>query len=74
MQEVEALVVGKQRIGAMLEQQVDDVVVASFRGPQDWRCNGVSSFRIDRGAVLDEEVAQSVVIVNCSPLLGYPSA
>lgn len=33
VQQVEALVVGEQRVRAMLEQQVDDVVIAALRSP-----------------------------------------
>jgi len=33
MQEVEALVIGDEGIGAVFEKEVDNVIVASFRGP-----------------------------------------
>lgn len=33
VQEVKALVVGDEGVGAVLEQQMDDVIVAAFRGP-----------------------------------------
>lgn len=33
MQEIEALVVGEKRVGAMIEKEVDDVVVAALSCP-----------------------------------------
>lgn len=68
VQQVEALVVGEQRVGAMVEEQVDDVVVAALRGPEDGRRNGVAALCVDRGAGLDEEVAEGVVVVDGRPL------
>lgn len=53
MEEVEALVVGKQRVCAVFEQEVDDVVVTSLGCPEDGCCDGVPSFGIDVCAALD---------------------
>lgn len=52
----------------MVKQQVYDVVIAAFRSPQDWCCAGFAAFRIDRCAGLDEEMAESIVIVDGRPL------
>jgi hypothetical protein len=68
VEEVEALVVGNERVGAVLEQQVDDVVVAAFGGPEDGSGYGIAALCVDVGTGLDEEVAQGVVVVNRSPL------
>lgn len=68
MEEVEALVVGEERIGAVVEQEVYDVVVAALCGPEDGCCDGVSAFCVDGGAGLNEEVAEGVVVVDCCPL------
>lgn len=68
VEQVEALVVGEERIGAMVEEQVDDVVVAALRSPEYWCCDGVAAFCVDRDAGLDEEMAQGVVVVDGCPL------
>ena len=68
VQQVEALVVGEERIGAVLEQQVDDVVVAAFGGPEDGRGDGIAAFGVEGRAGLDEEVAQGIVVVDGRPL------
>lgn len=68
VQQIEALVVGEQRVGAMLEQQVDDVVVAALRGPEHGGGYGVAAFGVDGGARLDQEVAEGVVVVDGRPL------
>lgn len=68
VQEVEALVVSEQRVGTVLKQEVYDVVVASLSGPEDWRCDSVSSFGVDVCAALYQEMTQGVVIVDGGPL------
>lgn len=68
MQEVEALIIGEERVGAVFEKQVDDVVVASFRSPEDWCSNSIAALRVDVGAALDKEMAERIVVVNCGPL------
>ena len=68
MQQIEPLVVCEQRIGTMLKEEVHDVVVAPFRSPQYRSCNGITTFRVHVGAVLEEEVAESIVVVNGGPL------
>ena len=68
MEQVEALVVGEERVGAMLEEEIDDIVVTSFRGPEYWCCDCISTLCVDVCAALDEEVAEGVVVVDCCPL------
>jgi hypothetical protein len=68
VQQVEALVVGEERVGAVVEEEVHDVVVAAFGSPQDGCCDGVSAFCVDGRASLDKEVAEGVVVVDCRPL------
>ena len=68
VEQVEALVVGEERIGTMIEEQVDNVVVAALRSPENWCCDGVAAFCVDGGAGLDEEMAEGVVVVDCCPL------
>lgn len=68
MQEVEALVVGKERVGAVVEEKVNDVVVAALRGPEDGCCDSIAALCVDGCAGCDEEVAEGVVIVDSSPL------
>lgn len=68
MQQIEALVVGEERVGAVVEQQVDDIVVASFGGPEDRRGYGIAAFCVEGSASLDEEVTESVVVVDSGPL------
>jgi hypothetical protein len=63
------LVIGEERVGAVVEEEVDNVVVASFRGPEDGCCYSVAAFCVDGGAGLDEEVAEGVVVVDCCPLV-----
>jgi hypothetical protein len=65
------LVVGEQRIGAVVEEEVHDVVVASLCSPQHGCCNGIAAFCVDGCAGLDEEVAEGVVVVDCRPLSLY---
>jgi hypothetical protein len=71
VQQVEALVVGEQRVGAMVEQQVDNVIVAALRGPEDGCRDGIAALSIDGCAGLDEEVAERVVVVDGRPLSLY---
>jgi hypothetical protein len=71
VQEVEALVVGEQRVGAVVEQQVDDVVVAALSSPEDGCRDGIAALCVDGCAGLDEEVAERVVVVDGGPLLTY---
>ena len=68
VQEVEALVVGEERVGAVVEEEVDDVVVAAFGGPEDGGCDGITALGVDGSARLDEEVAEGVVVVDGRPL------
>lgn len=68
MQEVEALVVGEKGVGAVVQEQVHDVVVAAFGGPEHGGCDGISAFCIYGGAGLDQEMAEGVVVVDCCPL------
>ena len=68
VQEIEALIVGEQRVRAMLKQEVYDVIVASLSGPEDGCCDSVSSFSVDVCAALYQEMAQGVVVVDRGPL------
>src|SRR5262245_55530050 len=68
MEEIEALVVGQEGIGAVLEEQVDDVGMAFLRGPEDGGCHCVAAFGVDVGAGLDEEMAECIMVVDCGPL------
>jgi hypothetical protein len=68
MQQVEALVVGEERVGAVVEEEIHDVVVAALCSPEHGSRNGISAFRIDGRAGLDEKVAESVVVVDGRPL------
>jgi hypothetical protein len=69
VQEIEALVVGEERVGAVVEEKIDNVVVAALCRPEDGCCNRIAAFCVDGCASLDQEVAESVVIVDGSPLL-----
>lgn len=68
VEQIEALVVGEEWVGAVFEEEVYDVVVAAFGGPEDGRCNGVAAFGVEGCARLDEEVAEGVVVVDRGPL------
>lgn len=68
MEEVKALVVSEERVGAVVEQQVDNIVIAAFRSPKDRSCNGIAALCIDRSSSLDQKVAEGVVIIDSSPL------
>lgn len=69
VEEVEALVVGEKGISAVVEQQIDDVVVAALCSPEYGCCNSVPPFGVDGCAGLDQKVAECVVVVDGSPLL-----
>lgn len=69
VQEIEALVVGEERVGAVVEQEVDNVVVATLRSPEDGCRNSIAALCVDGRAGLDEEVAERVVVVDSRPLL-----
>lgn len=58
----------------MVEQQVDNVIVAALCSPQDGCCYSIAAFRIDWGAGLDQEVAEGVMVVDGSPLCMTSSA
>lgn len=68
VQQVEALVVGEERVGAVVEEEVHDVVVAALCSPQDGCCDSVAALCVDGRAGLDEEVAEGIVVVDCGPL------
>lgn len=68
VQQVETLVVGKEGVGAVVEEEVHDVVVAALCSPEDGCCNGISAFCVNGCPSLDEEVAQRIVIVDSCPL------
>jgi hypothetical protein len=68
VQEIEALVVGEERIGTVVEKQVHDVVVAALSSPQDGCCDGIAALGIDGCAGLNKEVAERVVVVDGGPL------
>jgi hypothetical protein len=68
VQQVEALVIGEERVGAVVEEEVYDVVVAALSSPEDGCCDGISAFCVDWGAGLDEEVAEGIVVVDSRPL------
>lgn len=65
---VVALGVGDERVGAALEQQVDGVEVASLGCPLQRRRNGLAALFVELGAVLDEERAHGILVVDGSPL------
>lgn len=52
----------------MLKEQVDYVVVTSFRSPQDWGGNGITAFRVDVRSGRNEEMAECVMIIDSCPL------
>lgn len=68
MKKIKALVVSEERVGTILEKQIDDVVIAPFRSPEDRSSHRVSAFGVDIGPLLDEEMAKSVVVVDGGPL------
>jgi len=53
VKEIESLVVGEEWVSAVLEEQVYDIIVAFFRGPEDRCCDGVTTFCVDIYALLD---------------------
>lgn len=68
MQEIVALVILCQRIGPVRQQQLNNLEVTSFAGPEHGCSLSVSSFRIDIGSRLNEKMAQRMVAVDSSPL------
>lgn len=52
----------------MLEEEVDDIVMASLRSPHGRRCIGFSTLRINIGTGVDEEFAGSILVIYCRPL------
>jgi hypothetical protein len=68
VEEVEALIIGKEWVGAVFEEEVYDIVVAFFGSPEDGCCNSIAAFGVERRAGLDEKVAEGIVVVNSSPL------
>lgn len=71
MKEIEALIVGEERVGPVLEEEINDIVVALLRSPQDRCSNRVSSSCIYIGTILDEKMAKCVVVVDRGPLDSY---
>lgn len=43
VEEIESLVVCEERIGAVLKEEVYDVVMAFLRSPENWCRNSISS-------------------------------
>ena len=52
LEKVESLVVRRHRVRAVLEEEIDDVVVAAARRPEDGRRVHVAAFCVDVGAGL----------------------
>lgn len=68
MEEIKALIVGEERVGAFLEKQVDDVVMALLCSPEDRSSDSISALGIDVGPFFDEEVAKGMVVIDGRPL------
>jgi hypothetical protein len=68
VEEIEALVVCEERVGAVLEEQVHNVVMAFLCGPEDGSCDGIAAFGVEVCALLDKEMAECVVVVYGCPL------
>ena len=68
MEGVVALRIGYERVGAVLEEEVNGVVVAALGSPLKRRRDRLAALSVDLGAVLDEELAHGVLVVDGGPL------
>ena len=68
VKQIEALVVGKERIGTVLQEEVYDIVVTTLCRPQNRGCERVTTLRIYVCTRLDKKMAKGVVVVDRCPL------
>ena len=52
----------------MLEEEVDDIIMASLRSPHGRHCIVHSTFCINVGTGVDKEFAGSILVIYCRPL------
>lgn len=68
MKQIVPLVVLRQGIGTMREQQLYNLEMTFFAGPKYGCSLSITSFRVDVGSRLDEKVTKRMVAINSSPL------
>lgn len=68
MKGVVTLGIGDEGIGAMLEEQVDCVVMTALGSPLQRCCDGLATFSIDLCAMLDQKFAHGKLVVDRGPL------
>ena len=57
VQDVVALAINQVRIGAMLQEEIDYVVMTPLGSPHGWSRNGFAADCVDVGASLDQKLA-----------------
>lgn len=65
---VVALGIGNEGVGAVLQEQIDGVVVASLSSPLERSRDGFAALPVHLGAMFDKELAHGILVVDCSPL------
>ncbi len=68
MQDVVPLNIGQEGVCSVMEEQVDDIVMTPLGCPHGRCSHRLSSSRIDIGARFEQELAESVLVVNRGPL------
>jgi len=69
VESIVSLLVGDERVGAVVKEKIDDVVVTALSSPLEWCCDRVAAFPIHFGSMVDEELAHGILVVDGRPLL-----
>ena len=69
MEYIIALYISDQRIGSILQKQIDNIVMTSLRSPHGWWGDRISSLDVDISARFNQVFAERIVIVDCCPLI-----
>lgn len=68
VQDIVALRVREEGIGAVIEEEVDDVVVAALGSPHRRCSDRLAASGVDFGTRVEEEFAEFIAVVYCCPL------
>jgi hypothetical protein len=60
--------VGQKRIGAVLEEEVNYIIVTALSGPHGWCCYRITTFGVNVGTIVQQELAHGVLIIDRGPL------
>ena len=68
MKNIVALRISDQRIGSILQKQINNIIMAFLRRPHCRRSDRIASLDIDVGARFNQELAESKMVIDRCPL------